>query len=71
MILTVDSNRCINLPEGFAPGDRVLLISRQEGSYALLPINSATKEEIDQAMAGELEESAREFRTLLNKLGPR
>ena len=68
MILKIEPDRSITLPESFVPGDHVLLISREDGGYRLIPIIAATKEEFEEAVEDELTESARLVQQLAKKL---
>lgn len=67
MILKIDSARCITLPKGFKPGDHVLLIPIQGGGYKLIQPMEASQEEIEQALEGEMVESAAAFRHLAGR----
>jgi hypothetical protein len=54
MILTIDSQRRITLPESFSPGDHVLLVPLADVGFHLLPAIAATKGQFEQEVAEEI-----------------
>lgn len=54
MILTIDAQRRITLPESFSPGDHVLLVPLADGAFHLLPAIAATKPQFEQEVTDEL-----------------
>jgi len=54
MILTIDSQRRITLPESFSPGDHILMVPLADGTFHLLPAIAVTKAQFEQEVADEL-----------------